>query len=620
MSTFIKSVTHSQQRWQNLLLFVFFTFIFTLLSGCGSGTESASTGEGEIVIGLTDAKGDHATYTVDVLSLTLTKSNGVVVETLPLNTRIDFSQYTELTEFLTAATVPSGVYTKASMVLDYSNADIQVEDADGNIVPLTIIVDIDGNSIETLEVSVQLDGQDKLLIAPGIPAHMTLDFDLKASNRVDFSAVDPVLTVAPYLLADVELESPKPHRLRGPLASVDVSNESFELIIRPFRHVFSEDKRRFGTLDVKVNTDTVYEINGVSFQGITGLEELNTQPRFTAVIAVGELELINNHRSFVASQVYAGSSVPNGEDDVVHGHVIARTGDSLQLKGATLLRTDGSVVFNDIINVELAATTLVTKQLSSGSHDISEISVGQHLTVFGDISGDAINGFTLDATNGKARMLLTTVNGAIVQTDSPLAVDVNNIGRRGISNFDFTGTGVESANDADADFYEIYTSTLDLSELAVNEPIKVRGFVRDFGTAPEDFDAQSLVLVAKAKAKMMVNWVPASNTAISEISSTRMTLDLNGSGRFHHVIRVGVRTDLNAFSSNPVIIPADSGKGVFVLIQKKNTQVFRNFSQFSDALAERLNNSASVKTIKAKGRFNDDNVTMSVRKMRVVLR
>jgi len=616
----ILSITHSRSRWQPLLLFIFLTFLFILISSCSSTDSDTGNGNGEVIIGLTDAEGDHATYTVDVLSLTLTKANGVVVETLPLNTTIDFAQYTELTEFLTAATVPNGVYTKASMVLDYSSADIQVEDPAGNIVAVKTIVDIDGNPIDTLEVSVQLEGRDQLLIVPGVPAHLTLDFDLKASNKVDFSGAEPVLTVAPFLVADVELEDPKPHRLRGPLASVDVENESFEIIVRPFRHLFAENDRRFGTINVHVDTETVYEINGISFEGNAGLEELNAQATFTAVIAIGELKLINERRVFVATQVYAGSSVPNGEDDVASGHVVARSGDTVELKGVTLLRADGSVVFNDTVTVELAATTVVKKQLSTGSHDISEISVGQRLTVFGEISGDAVSGFIMDATNGKARMLLTTINGSIAQTDSPLAVDVSNIGHRAIGIFDFSGTGVNATNDADPDFYEIYTSTLDLSDLVVNEPVKVRGFVRDFGMAPEDFDAQSLVLVAQAKALMMVNWEPASNTAISEISESRIALDLTGTGRFHHVIRAGVLTNLSGFINNPVLVANDSGKGVFVIIQQQSLQVFLNFNQFSNALADHLNNSASVKVIKAKGHFNDDNVTMTVRGLRVVLR
>ncbi len=202
---------------------MFLIVLFILLSGC-SGSDSLDSESGDVVIGLTDAKGGYATYTVDVLSLTLTKSNGVVVETLPLNTRVDFAQYTELTEFLTAATVPGGVYTKAS-------------------------------------------------------------------------------------------------------------------IVRPFIHRLAEDNRRFGSLNVHVNSNTVYEINGSNFEGVSGLEELDAQSTLTAVIVIGELKSINAQRVFVASQVYAGSSVPNGDDDVVSGHVIARSGNTLKLKVALMIVT-----------------------------------------------------------------------------------------------------------------------------------------------------------------------------------------------------------------------------------------------------------------------------------------
>ena len=62
------------------------------LGACGGGGDDSTaasddSGSGEVVIALTDAEGDFATYTVDVVSLTLTKANGAVVETLPVNTR-----------------------------------------------------------------------------------------------------------------------------------------------------------------------------------------------------------------------------------------------------------------------------------------------------------------------------------------------------------------------------------------------------------------------------------------------------------------------------------------------------------------------------------------------------
>jgi len=54
---------------------------------------------GTVIIGLTDADGDFLSYAVDVLSVTLEKADGAIVSVLPNTTRIDFSQYVDLTEF-----------------------------------------------------------------------------------------------------------------------------------------------------------------------------------------------------------------------------------------------------------------------------------------------------------------------------------------------------------------------------------------------------------------------------------------------------------------------------------------------------------------------------------------
>ena len=186
-----------------------------------------------------------------VLALTLTRANGVLVEALPLSTRVDFAQYTEMTEFLTTASIPSGLYTQATITLDYQNADIWVEDEAGAVVPVETIRDEQGSAITTLEVSVQLENRNALLILPGIPAHLTLDFDLQASNFVTFdSSGDPELTVKPVLLAEINPETPKIHRVRGPLKTVNVDDMSFKVIVRPFYHRLTVDRRheQFGAL------------------------------------------------------------------------------------------------------------------------------------------------------------------------------------------------------------------------------------------------------------------------------------------------------------------------------------------------------------------------------------
>lgn len=159
-----KNIKSSDNVWKRLFsvltLFLFMAAIFGL-SGCDIGIEEGDQEEsfGQIVIGLTDDEGDFVNYTVDVVYLTLTKANGAVVDTLPISTRVDFSQYTEMTEFLTAATIPPGFYTAATLMLDYQDADIWVENVDGNAVEVENILDEDGNPLTTLEVSVRLEGR-----------------------------------------------------------------------------------------------------------------------------------------------------------------------------------------------------------------------------------------------------------------------------------------------------------------------------------------------------------------------------------------------------------------------------------------------------------------------------
>lgn len=485
-----------------LLAFILATGIgLSACGGGGGGTTGGVTKEetGKAFIALTDAKGDFASYTVDVVSLTLTRANGTVVETLPLNTRVDFAQYTDLTEFLTIATVPKGVYKDVSMTLDYSNADIWVEDANGVAVQVTDIMDANGDPVGQMDMTLQLDENKKLRIAPGIPVHLTLDFDLKASNTVTFDAQDiPAITVQPLLVAEVDLDKQKTVRVRGPLKQVSVESDKFQLHIRPFRHRMDDtNARSFGVLTVKTDDQTLFEVDGVKYQGHAGIDAMALLPEKSAVVAQGRVQI--RLANFRATVVYAGSSVPGGDMDVVRGSVVGRSGNTLNLRGTTLIRADGTIRFNDAATVTVADSTIVSKQLDSLDHTIGEISVGQRLAVFGVATVDANNNLSLDASNGYARMIISSVIGDVTGnaflTDStlPVVVNVSLINGRNVSLYDFTGTGIDSANDADPANYEIATGLLDVSNLDDMTPVAVRGFPTPFASAPDDFVAQTII-------------------------------------------------------------------------------------------------------------------------------
>jgi hypothetical protein len=299
--------------------------VLPLLPACGGGAAN----QGEVVIGLTDADGDFLTYQVDVTSLTLSRADGTQVQVLPLSTRVDFAQYTDMTEFLTAAMVPNGVYSGAEMVLDYTSADVQLEVA-GAATPAAL-VDANGDPLAQVTMAVQLAERDHILIRPGVPAHVVFDFDLAATNSVDLTLPGaPLVTVEPVLLAEVDADFVKPHRLRGLLERVDPDNLEFTLHVRPFGH--HEVAHRFGRFPVAVDNATAFEIDGVAYTGPAGLAALAALEPGTPVLAFGQVNRALRH--MLATTVRAGGSVPWGERDVAHGVLTARNGDRLTLRGA----------------------------------------------------------------------------------------------------------------------------------------------------------------------------------------------------------------------------------------------------------------------------------------------
>ena len=607
-------------QWLRRLGFIsIMTLSMLSLNACNqsSSDNAASThsdGDGQVIIGLTDAEGDFSSYTVDVTSITLTKASGAVVHVLPLTTRVDFAQYTDMTEFLTAAMVPNGVYVKGTLTLDYSSADIEVENSLGDSVKVSTIVDSDGNPVSTLDVAVHLEGRNKLVIVPGVPANLTFDFDLNASNTVAFSSAgDATLTVDPFLLADVQMERPKIHRLRGPIADVDVAGGQFDVIIRPFHHRVVND-RRFGSLTVKTTEDTLFEINDQSYVGSAGLSVLDSLPQFTAAIVIGDVKL--NPRRFEAREVYAGSSVPGGDMDVARGTVIARSGNVLTLKGATLVRTDGSVIFNDSVLVSVADSTRVKKQLSMDEHAINEISVGQRISVFGSLTDTGIDTLQMDASNGLVRMHLSTLRGMTVPSASipevqpPFIVDLQSINGRYIDRYDFSGTGIDAANDADPANYSIDTGTINIADIIANTPIKVLGFVTPFGSAPADFEATTIVDLTAVPAILTMNWEPETSDPFVAISTDSLILNGAGAGLFHHVGRGGVVMDLTSYAEAAQIQAPGDGDGLFEIKQGTTRQLHTSFSDFVTDLQTRLASGVAMKRITAVGTFNDSDVTI----------
>ncbi|HWP94163.1 MAG TPA: DUF4382 domain-containing protein [Gammaproteobacteria bacterium] len=630
MSIFESLLSSRRGGWRSAGLILMMALGLPLFAACGGDERGAGTGTGslqecdpedpddpdcgEVLLALTDADGDFLSYGVNVVSLKLTRADGAEVETLPLATTVDFAKLVEVTELLSSATVPAGRYIGGRITLDYSTAAIFVERA-GEAVE-AVVRDATGETVTTMELEIRFQDRD-LIVARATPALLTIDFDLAASHEVNLDVTPAVVTLEPFLIADIDRESSEDFRVRGPLGTVDEAGGSYTIVVRPFHARIGE----FGRATVYTTGETLFEIDGVQYTGAAGLAALAAQPPATATLAIGTFDVAT--RRFTAVQVYAASSVPGGELDVVEGHVTARAGDVLTVRGATLIRAQASAVFHDEVTVVVGPDTRVIKAGAQGEAlDDDAISVGQRLTVFGTLTDTTPGSLTLDATAGLARLERTNLGGTVVSRDgTTLVLDLQSIDLRRISLFDFSGTGATPADDADPSRYEVALGGLGGS-LVSGAPVRVMGFVAPFGAAPPDFTAVTVVDFTSARTWLHVVW-DADGTAapFTTFDDSGLIVDLQNAelGRVHHLRRGAVFTDLLDLPASPLVAPASGDVGSYAIGEDGSVQVFVTYTAFREALQARLAEGGRVRALHAQGGYDAVTNTLTVRLIRVAM-
>jgi hypothetical protein len=598
--------------------------------GGGSGdslTSSASVPDptpecadcGIVYVGLTDAEGDFLQYELDVLSLTLTRADGLVVETLPLTTRVDFAQYVDLTEFVTAATVPPGVYVSSTITVNYDNAVVMVE-KDGQ--PVTAVVrNADGLAPGTVTATLDMVGPDMLRIMRGTPGWVTLDFDLDASNSVDTTLSPPLVIAEPILIADPDLLDEKERRGRGPLVDVDPVQNRFTIALRPFRRVAGD----FGRLDVATNAETRFEINGASYSGESGLRALQAAGPGTPTLTVGLMQ--RQGRIFQAQEVFAGDSVPGVRHDAARGVVVGRNGDELILHGVAVERVAGGAAFyRHRVTVILGPDTAVYKHRGDEAIlDTDAISPGQRVHVLGQL-GDAAD--TPPVLHARiVRMLRSTIAGTTGLAETGyLTMDLQHLSGRPAALFDFGGTGISAEFDADPDDYEVNTGLLDTTMLEAGSPVVAQGFPRPFGTAPEDFDALGVADFSQTRARLGFGWtVPGSGNPFLRIEESGLVINDQDPdlGERHHVWRAGIVTDALSAGVPPTIVPRSGARGLYAIAgagqAPRRIAVYYDFAAFTEALARALDGSVQVRHLHGSGIWDDASATMEATRLTVVV-
>jgi hypothetical protein len=587
------------------------------LVGCGgsSGSDPASNAPpagadtGTLLISVTDADGDFVGYSVDVLSVTLQRRGGGTVEVLPAKTRIDFAQLTDVADLLAVATLAPGDIVGGTIRLDYGTAEVFVES--GADVVRATVVDRNGAPLGVTELDIELAAREHLVITRGRAALLSLDFDLAASHEVDMGRSPPVVTARPYIVAEVEPVTEKELRLRGALVATDVAGSSYTVDVRPS---FLPNGAH-GRVTVHTTASTSFEIDGVPSTGAAGLAALAAKPAGTMTVAFGTLSRAD-HR-FTASIVHAGDSVSGERVDAIHGNIVSRRGAELTVKGAFAVRHDHAVRVHRTVVVTVGANTKVLKTGSPDAVlDAGALSVGQRIVAFGSLREPATDTApaTLDATNGRVRMLPThlhgTVNAALPGT---LNLNLRGIDLLGVDAFDFTGTGTTPAQDANPAEYEVATGTMGLANVAAGESARAVGFVTPFGAAPPDFEGRTVVDHRGLHALLGIGWGPAGTTApFSSMGVTGLVLDIDNLelGERHH-LSIGMRKiDLTALQTPPTLAPPAAGRAIYGISVGSDIRMFTSFAEFTSELATLLGGGRPAITLTASGSYDAASATL----------
>ncbi len=568
---------------------------------------------GTLIIGLTDADGDFLSYTVDVLSLILEKADGTVIEVLPNATRIDFAQYVDLTEFISVAIVPPGVYVAGTIRLDYANAEIFVED--GDVANDAIVVDADGNSLGQTELKIKLSDRDQLFINRATTSLLTIDFDLDASHTVDISSTPAIATAEPFIVAELDPVDTKEIRVRGRFMEANEAEMYYVVALRPFYDKVGD----FGRMKVFVTIDSNCEVNEAEFSGVECLRALETAGQGTLTVAQGTLNVAE--RQFTANFILGGSSVPGNGTDAARGHVIARMDNELVVRGGTVILNDAaSSFFRDDVTVTVGPNTKVYKTykfdrpllaIADRLLDISAISVGQKVTVRGTVTANDEIGVHIDATEGAVVLHATHLNG-IVNTIMPgqIDIDLHSLGGRrpGIYNFTCTG-GCEPSTDADPGNYEVSTGNLQLDAQAAGKPVSAWGFVNEFMGAPPDFEGRTIIDYSDVRSALGVGWgVAGTTTPFTMMNLSGLLLDKqNEDIDQRHFIKQGpVLIDLTTLDSNTLIAPHETGRQLFVVKTSDSLQLYADFEDFLATLTISLDGVNAARSMYARGHYNAD--------------
>jgi len=604
-----------------------------LLAGCGGNSTFAP---GTPVITLSGTSGDFAAYRVAINLITLTATDGTVVSATPRMPpeSVDLAELTDLSELLEVPAVPSRTYKSATLTLDYTSASIWVN-VNGQAVAATAKSST-GGALTTGTLTITFDPNHPLVITRGQSTRLAIDIDLAASNSIDTSTTTPKVTVRPFLVMTPAPADATVIRARGLFVTVPSGSSDYVMNVRPLTDLVSA----LGAVTVSTNAQTYFNINGVAYTGAAGLTAMASLPENTPTAAYGTLgDLSGVTPGFHATAVYVGTSLESPLADHIRGVVSARSGNTLTVRGATLVSGGatlvsrfGVVAIRNNATVMLGSATLVSEDgvAASGLTSLS-VSVGQQLDVSGQGVFDTSGNLSMDATAGQVRLASTRVWGTLNSaTAGSASLDVLSLGNFAPAGFNFAGTGTTAGQDANPSAYVVNTGSLDQSATAAQTLLRVDGIVNAFGSAPPDFTATAITAGTATEQRLVVEWINGGATApfLSD-SSAGLVVALNNAnlGTIHEIRTGPAALDLKTLSSFPAsplitTVGADQSKLQLAIggaSLSTGVSVFNSISGFAAALSSTFNGTNKIYRLVAVGQYNIGTNTFVASRISVAL-
>jgi hypothetical protein len=510
-----------------------------LFAGCGGNTNITY---GTVVVSVQDTSGGFLSYQVGIDSITLTRSDGIIVEPLATPQTVDFTRLSDVAELLGSPALPIGSYVSASITLDYSAASIWVDE--GGTPVAVEPVNTAGSVMTAAVITVNFDPSSPLVINAQQSTRLALDINLSASNTTNTTASPPTVVVQPYMFAAPATVDATPLRARGLYVTQIGVTSGFIMNARPFIDQISA----LGAETVNTTASTYFNVNGTVYTGAAGLTALAQQPENTLIIAYGTLgDLAGITPTFNATQVYAGLINQTPLADQITGIVSARSGNTVTVRGGTFFTVLDQIQYFPTSIVTLGSGTLVSVDGSSATGlNASSVSVGQQVTIFGqgtvDTTTDAL---TIDATAGLVRLQPTRLWGTLNSaTAGSATLNMQTLENFEPAAFTFTGTGA-GGQDANPAAYVVNTGATDLSGTAGNPLLRVDGLVTAFGAAPPDFTATTITPgTATTDQELVVTWTTAGTgggtvTPFSQTSAAGLIVNPGNANLSAHYIRTG---------------------------------------------------------------------------------